>query len=194
MRRPSSRQHRLVILMLTVLTLVVAYYTGNRYQASDPPPIAGVLMRPPTPLPDFILRNPQDLAVSPAWLKGRWSLILLDPAPSNDPQALRRLIRIYNRLAARPKFQRQSRFIYIPREESEQIDQRVARLGPSFLVLGGGEDEIAEVFKRFGVDQMKQGFTLFLVDPEQRILALFTDAQDAASIDRDLQTLVDHVH
>ena len=192
MRRPGSKQRRLVILLLALLTFGLAYYAGNKHKDPDLPVISGILLHPPTTVPEFALTDQQGEPFSAGRLLGRWSLIVLDPAPGTRSPAFIRLVQVHNRLAAEQQQQRQTHFIYLPREGSDEIDAAVERLGEGFYALSGGASEIAAAFRHFGVETIRNGFTLYLVGPQARMQALFTDAQDAATIAVDLQTLTTH--
>ena len=190
MRRPGSKQRRLVILFLALLTFGLAYYAGNRHKASDMPAITGILLQPPSAIPEFSLRDQQGEPFSTRRLHGQWSLIVLDPVAGIRSPAFHRLIQVHNRLAVAQLQQHQTRFIYLPRESSEAMAGAVAQIGGGLHVLSGETAEIEALFRQFGVETFRDGFTLYLVDPQARMLALFTDAQDAASIAGDLHTLI----
>lgn len=192
MRRSGSKQRRLVILLLAVATFCVAYYAGNKYSNGHPPQISGILLRPPMPVPEFVLQDQNNRPFSQAQLENHWSLCLLDPKQISDPPALLHLVQVYNRLAMDPTLQQQIHFVYLPRQTSEAIDVLAAHLGAGFYALTGDSEDLTETFTRFGVAELKDGFTFYLIDPEVRIQALFTNGQDAATIAEDLTTLITH--
>ena len=194
MRRPSSKQRRLVSLLLAILTFGVAYYGGNKYSGDDLPQISGTLLRPAMPAPEFELKDQAGRHFSEKQLKDHWSLILLDPNQVTDSPALPRLVRIHNRLASDPTLQQQTHFIYLPQQTSEAADAVAAGLGTGFYALSGNLEDLRETFSRFGVSEINHGFTLYLIDPESRMQALFTSSQDAANIAEDLKTLITHYH
>jgi len=192
MRRPSPRQRRLVILTLAGVIFGLAYYAGNNSKNADLPQISGALLRPPSAVPEFSLHDQDDKAFSSAQLQGHWSLLALDPAPDATASTVYRLAQIYNRLADDPPLQRQSRFITIPRQRSSGIDTAAARLGAAFIALHGDDTEIGKLFQHLGIIANQQVFTLYLIDPQARIEAMFTDQQDATGITRDLKTLINY--
>lgn len=194
MRRPSSKQRRLVISLLAFLTFAIAYYAGNKHSGGEPPRISGVLLRPAMPAPEFELKDQAGRPFSEKQLKNHWSLILLDPNQVTDSPALPRLVQIHNRLASDPYLQQQTHFVYLPQQTSEDADTVAAGLSASFYSLSGNLEDLSETFSRFGVSEINGGFTLYFIDPETRIQALFTDGQDAATIAEDLKTLITHDH
>ncbi len=196
MQRPSSKQRRLVILLLTILTFSIAYYGGNKYSDSDAsaPTISGVSLRPTLPTPEFALEDRHGDIFTQAELEGQWNLILLDPNRSSDSAALLRLVQVHNRLAIVPALQQQIRFIYIPLQVGETTEAVTSSLDTGFVTLSGDTERLTETFTRFGVAETTDDYTLYLIDPMTRMHALFTSGQDAATIADDLITLISHQH
>jgi len=191
MRRPSSPRRRLVTATLTLLVFAIAYYGGEIYrqQTRPPPAIAGVAIHPPTPLPE--LPDSPDAPLGPGALSGHWSLLMLDPhAGGTRSPALVRLLQVHNRLAADPDLQHRLAYLYLPLELAPETREAVDALGANIHALGGDPDAVAETFRRFGVEPDGETATLYLVDPEIRLHALFTPDEDIATIARDLHTLV----
>ncbi len=192
MRRPSSRQRRLVILTLTLLAFGLAYYAGSRYQNRPLSAVAitGVAIQPPTPLPTL----PETEDTSPIQrqsLVGRWSLLMLDPhAGQTRSPALVRLLQIHNRLATDPELQQRISFLYLPRELHEAEREAIDRLGENLHALSGDADRVDETLRQFGVEPEGDKTALYLIGPGTRLHALFTPDQDIATIAEDLTTLI----
>ncbi|MEN8167873.1 MAG: hypothetical protein ABFR65_10410, partial [Pseudomonadota bacterium] len=149
MKRPSTRQRRIVILSLALLTFGIAYLGGNRYTTPDQPQVSGVLLQPATPVAEFELEDQYGDPFGRGQLDDHWSLILLDPAGGVDTPGLRRLVQVHNRLAGDPRLQIKTRFIYLPRRNSDAIATAVSRLGGSFSTLRGEPVEIDALFTAF---------------------------------------------
>ncbi len=192
MRRPSSRQRRFVILLLAVLTFGIAYYGGNKYTEGEPPQISGVIIRPPMPVPGFELLDRQGEPFTQEQLEGHWSLLLLEPNPLPAPPAILNLVQIHNRLAATPDLQRQIRFIHLPRQDAAAGRGKAYGLGTGWFILSGEHEALARTFDKFGVDKIDGSHTLFLIDPDASIHALFTNGLDAATIANDIVSLITH--
>ncbi|MEN8177863.1 MAG: hypothetical protein ABFS39_04510 [Pseudomonadota bacterium] len=188
MRRPGSKQRRIVIMLLALLTFGIAYYGGNRHTEDESLKISGVLLRPAMPVPEFELEDQHGNSFSKQQLEDHWSLILLDPNRSSDSPALVRLVQIHNRLAIQPAIQQKIRFVYVPRQPATLT--LAAGLGAGFFSLSGDAVDLHEAFSRFGVSDTEDGFTLYLIDPDARIRVLFTGGQDTATIASDLITLI----
>ncbi len=188
--RPGPRQRRAVFFLLAISVFAISYYVGNRNKTDTAVPISGVVMRPPTPAPEFQLFDQSNEPFSQQRLQGSWNLLVLDPQSGTASPAFFRMVQVYNRLAIESELQGQTHFIYVPRESSDDIKAGAGRLGPNFLALHGTEQNVDETFSRFGVSDITDSFTLYLIDPEARIHALFTDVQDAATIAADLKAII----
>jgi len=79
-----------------------------------------------------------------------------------------------------------------PEQELSRFNPGPHLPGDGFVALHGELDGISDVFERFGVETDSDGFTLYLIDPENNIQALFTGTQDAATIAGDFNTLITH--
>jgi cytochrome oxidase Cu insertion factor (SCO1/SenC/PrrC family) len=193
MRRPSTRQRRLVILLLALLTFGIAYYGGNRYSSAPPTRISGVVLNPAMPVPAFQLHDQTGHPFGNAQLGEHWSLLLLAPHSNQDESALRSLIQIHNRLADDPVLQQQTLFIYAAQKPSETLAEMFTSLGKNFVLLGGEATKLDKLFEQLGnppgeVDNL----LLYLVDPDTNIQALYAGELDAAGISQDLHSLIAH--
>jgi protein SCO1 len=194
MRRPSNRQRRIVILALAALAFGIAYYAGMHHpsERAHSPPIQGMAIDPPTPIPPFDLTDQRGAPFTQDDLQGQWSLLLLDPAGNPIPSpALVLLMQIHNRLASRPKLQNSIHFIYLPRWREAALSESIDRLGSHLTGLSGEPDKVDETFRQFGVEIGDSEALFFLIGPNQRLHALFTQSEDAATIAQDLSQLID---
>jgi hypothetical protein len=107
-----------------------------------------------------------------------------------ESPGFRRLVQIHNRLAGDPQLQTKSRFIYLPRRNSDPIITAVLRLGGSFSTLQGEPADLDALFTAFGMTEIHDSFTLYLIDPDTNMRVLFTGSQDAATIATDFKTLI----
>jgi hypothetical protein len=194
MRRPSSRQRRLVILTLTLIVFAIAYVGGAKYRQTNRtlPQISGLSIQPPTPLPD--MRELGEAApLNPRLLENHWSLLALDPDKGDKRSpALIHLLQIHNRLADKPELQHQLHFLYLPVETDETTQASISGLHENITGLNGGAEQIAQTFEHFGVDPESNLAAFYLIDPEKRLHALFTPNEDAATIAQDINTLINH--
>ncbi|MET0027657.1 MAG: SCO family protein [Candidatus Thiodiazotropha sp.] len=193
MKRPSSRQRRIVILTLAALAFGLAYYSGMQHPSrTTDAAIQGIRIDPPTPVPPLELTDQQGAPFSQNDLRGQWSLLLLDPEGSPSPSpALIHLMQIHNRLADRPQLQGSIHFIYLPRWKEAALSQDIDRLSSHLTGLTGEPERVDEIFRQFGVDTNGPSGLFFLIGPDQRMHALFTQDEDAATIAQDLTSLID---
>jgi cytochrome oxidase Cu insertion factor (SCO1/SenC/PrrC family) len=192
-KRPTSRQRRLVILSLAAITFGLAFYGGSKYknQQQSAPPIAGVSILPPAPLPRLENDSDTATAISEAALRNHWSLLMLDPQRNEDRSpGLIRLLQIHNRLANEPALQQQLHYLYLPVAPDEKKIQALGSLGDNIRGLTIPPAQIDELFQLFGVDPQGNEATLYLIGPDARLHALFTPGEDAANIAEDLTTLL----
>ncbi|KRT56049.1 SCO family protein [endosymbiont of Ridgeia piscesae] len=190
-KRPSSKQRRFVFLTLSLIVFGMAYYTGNRYSDNTLPAIAGVLLRPPHPLPEFQLSSRDDTRFDQSQLEGSWSLLSFAEQTA-QPSPLLRLTQVHNRFSAEPELQQQLRFIYIDNGSDPARHVMLEQIGERFLILQGDPATLQEMRARFGATQGEEEAPLFLIGPGGRIHALFTSFQEGASIAADIKTLINH--
>jgi cytochrome oxidase Cu insertion factor (SCO1/SenC/PrrC family) len=191
MHRPSPRQRRTVILLLTLLTFGIAYYGGNKYSTPPPTNISGVLLSPAMPVPEFQLQQQAGEPFGNKQLQDHWSLLLLDPRSDQDASALQKLVQVHNRLAEDPLLQKHTVFIHAVKQSSEALIESIARLGSNFVLLSGEATAIDAFFEQLGNPQSAEDNpVLYLVDPDSNIQVLYTGDLDPAGIANDLHTLL----
>ncbi|MBT2988039.1 MAG: hypothetical protein KME65_03660 [Candidatus Thiodiazotropha sp. (ex Ctena orbiculata)] len=196
MRRPTSRQRRLVILFLVLITFSLAYYAGHLQKQRNRmmPEISGILISPPLPAPSMELYNQAGEPFSNTDLQGHWSLLMIDPTPETaSPAALTRLIRVHNRLGTDPGLQRQMAFYYLPLNKRRATPLSFSRMSDNIHALQGEAERVDDLLDTLFDTASEAQQTLYLIGPKTRIHALFTPDLDAATIAVDLNTLIDPV-
>jgi hypothetical protein len=191
--RPSGRQRRLVMLVLAALAFGIALVGGSRYRhhKSVAPAISGVAIHPPSPVPPPDSGEDPGSPLSKAALADHWSLLMLDPhrGQARSPSLIH-LLQVHNRLAAEPTLQQQLHYLYLPRESDDASLQAISDLGDNISGLSLDPAQMDETFRRFGADPGADEAVLYLIDPEVKLHALFTPGEDAATIAKDLVTLI----
>jgi cytochrome oxidase Cu insertion factor (SCO1/SenC/PrrC family) len=195
MRRPSSKQRRLVILLLVLITFSLAYYAGvTQKRPQRLPAIDGVLINPPLPLSPIELLNQHEQLFSLNDMQGHWNLLMLDPFPTPGKKtasdALRRLIQVHNRLAAKPDIQQQIHYLYISPGGLGDKALSFASLSDNIQTLHGDKAQINKAFEALGGDTDHEPYTLYLIGPETKLYALFTQNSNAVTIAEDLNNLI----
>lgn len=188
---------RLVLVTAAIGLFLLGYYWGNRYQYGNrgPAGIDGILVTPPLPLPAFTLEDQHLQPFTHDDLSDHWSLFAVAALPrAEGHRAVARLIQVYNRLADQPDLQRDLALILIVSAGERRETQDFARLSPALKLLSGDTAELARMEEFFGYDPAAadNGGTLYLVDPQARLVALFAREQEANRVSRDIKTIRDH--
>lgn len=180
---------------------LLAYQWGNqyRYGGDDLPAIDGVLIRPPQPLPDFVLRDTAGEAVGRGALFEHWSLLAFgNLSGAAGHRGISRLVAVFNRLAGEPDLRERLRLLLATADAAPTLARDFERLSPAIAVLSGARPEVAELAGALGADPdgALDGLpdtppTLFLLDPDAELVAIFPGAQPPASIAEDLAALAE---
>jgi len=191
---------RFIMLVAGMGLLGVGYYWGNRYQYSGPPPpIAGVLMRPPVALPGFELQDADGLPFNLQELADRWTLIAFgDLRQAQGHLAVSRMIGVHNRLADQPERQRTLRLALAAEDQDPALARDFSRLSPALKAISGDRAELQRLRAAVGdlstaqdSSRGDEGAPLYLIDPKARLLALFPATQEPGAIAADVAALGD---
>jgi hypothetical protein len=190
---------RLVMAVAAVGLFLVAYQWGNQvqYGASEPPAVGGVLLRPPQPLPDFVLQDTDGEPFGRTNLFDDWNLVAIATLSGADGhRGMARLVEVHNRLADRPKLRERLRLLLVTADAAPRVARDFERLSPAIAVLSGTRDDVAELAGALGADPDRalggvgtEPPTLFLLSPDAELLALFPSAQGPAAIAEDIRAL-----
>ena len=178
---------------------LLSYQWGSqyRYSTGDPPAVSGVSIRPPQPLPDFVLSSSSGSAFGRADLLDRWSLLGFAPVNSaRGHRSIARLVEVYNRLADQPDLRRQLRLILVTADSVPRLAVDFERLSPAISVLSGEPEQQQILQAALGAGPQPSGPVseqdlppLFLIDPDARLLVLFPASQSAAAVAADVAAL-----
>jgi cytochrome oxidase Cu insertion factor (SCO1/SenC/PrrC family) len=181
---------------------LLAYQWGNQYRhgGGDPPAIGGVLLRPAQPLPDFVLTDSAGEPFGRADLLEHWSLLgIASLGGAGGHRGMARLVEVYNRLADRPRLRARLRLLLVTADAAPGLTRDFERLSPAIAVLTGERPAIADLAAALGADPdtalavaAGEPPTLFLLDPDARLIALFPRAQEPAAIATDVDALAAH--
>lgn len=180
---------------------LLAYQWGNqyRYDSGEPPVIGGVLIRPPQPLPDFVLYDTAGEPVERGALLERWSLLGFGHlSGAGGHRGISRLVAVSNRLADAPDVRGRLRLLLATADAAPSLARDFERLSPTIAVLSGERNAITELAAALGADaeRVLDGAsdtppTLFLVDPRAELVAIFPGALSAATIAEDVAALAE---
>jgi hypothetical protein len=173
------------------------YQWGNQFQRQQAVPlnIQGVLLRAPVSLPRFELQGPQGVLTG-ADLQNHWSLIAFgSPGAVSGHRGVARLIEIANRVADEPDLHQDLRLLLISADDLPGLARDFEQLTPSLRVLSTERTALSELQNALGADSAPQTDDsgepppLFLIGPQQQLVALFPGTQPAASVADDLKAL-----
>jgi len=176
---------------------LIGYQWGNQFQRQHEAPlrIQGVLLRAPIALPELDLRGAQGPLTS-ADLREHWSLIAFgSPATAAGHRGVARLIEIANRVADQPDLRKDLRLLLISADDAPGVARDFERLTPSLRVLSTQASALSELQDALGAgsalqpEDDREPPPLFLIGPQQLLVALFPGAQPAASVADDLIAL-----
>lgn len=182
-----------------MLLFLAAYQWGNQYKNTDdrPPALSGVLIRPPQPVPDPVLRDSSGRPFGRPDLIDCWTLIVFAyPGDASGHRSVARMVEVSNRLADRPELRNRLRLLLVSPGASLQLATDFERLSPAIAVLSpvpNERDPLAAVLAAAGgagPNLADNGLPpMFLVDPQARLVAIFPASQTAAQIAADVASL-----
>lgn len=197
--RRSSRPllTRLIMAVAAVGLFLIGYQWGNQFQRQHEAPlrIQGVLLRAPIALPELDLHGAQG-PLTGADLRDHWSLIAFgSPATAAGHRGVARLIEIANRVADQPDLRKDLRLLLISADDAPGVARDFERLTPSLRVLSTQASALSELQDALGAGSALQPEDdtepppLFLIGPQQLLVALFPGVQPAASVADDFIAL-----
>ncbi len=203
----STRNSRLplgsiFLFSLFVLVAVLAYTLWNPRPALLPHPkeLAGVLPLQPRPLASFSLVDQTGAPFGEERLAGRWTFLFFGytNCPDVCPATLSILAAVHDKLGGREGAAGDLQFLFVSvdpeRDTPESLADYMAFFGRGFLAATGSREELDEFSRQVGAGYLIQeesspgqylvnhSSVIFLVDPEVRIAAAFSQPHDAGTI------------
>ena len=199
MNAPPERLQRNAWLALIAFVALSAGVLVAVLNQSGPPRIEGLLWPDPPRIPAFALRTAQGAAFEQSALKGRWTLMFFGftHCPDVCPTTLATLKRVTEQLRAVPAFAGHGQVLFVSldpeRDTPEKLAAYVSYFDPGFLAATGDEAALDALTRPLGVIRAKVPGTndeytldhtasIFLVDPDLRVLGLFGLPHDAKKI------------
>jgi len=188
-----------LVAMLAALWLVRVYREHDATAILLPDRIVRVLADP-KPLSDFALVDHDGRAFDRSTLRGKWSFIFFGftHCPDICPTTLAVLARVRARLAERAPVDDAISLVFISvdpqRDSASELASYVQHFDPRIRGVTGDPEQIANLAAQLGaayrvdVTPGSENYpvyhttTLFLVDPDARLHAVFTPPLDAAAI------------
>ena len=194
-RRGRPLLPKLIMAVAAVGLFLFGYQWGNQFKrgGTEPPQISGVMLRPPQPLPDFVLKDSAGGDVGRTDLLDGWALLDFAPlADARGHRSIARLVEVYNRLAAEPELRKRLRLLLVSADSSPRLARDFERLSPAIGILGAERGVIDELRNALGASEQPASdelSALFLIGPDATLVALFPTAQPAAEIAADVAAL-----
>ena len=181
-----------LVALATMMGVLVA-----KHQQPDPPPvIAGLLWPQPKTLSSFTLIDQENNIFTLADLHGKWSLLFFGftHCPGPCPTTLAVMKQVREELEQVQDLQ----FVFVTvdpaRDTSARIKQYLASFHPEFIGLGGSTERLSALTEQIGLayfldqTESKENYlvdhsaSLFLVDPQGRLVGIFSAPHEASSI------------
>lgn len=207
---PVSNKRFLTFIIFAILALVLGFGV-NRYHSVKTqitPPIAATNIDQPQLIPEFHLMNGLGKPFTNHNLKGHFSILFFGftHCQSTCPLTMAMLTQIYSGLKIEKLPLPQVIFITLDpkRDTPKAVNAYVKAFNPNFIGLTGPIAGIQQLSKQLGVVyiqaqqskdpennyQIDHSGTLYLVNPQGKLVAIFSPPHDAASIKQDYKNLV----
>ena len=165
-----------------------------------PPELQSVLRPEPKPLQAFSLTDQYQQAVNLEHLQGKWSFIFFGYTycPDICPTTLSTLTRMVRKLQNDPQSPENIQVVFVSvdpqRDTPEVIEGYLKYFNEAFVGITGEQQDIDSLARQFGAGYMKEPDTtpgqylvshtssIFLVDPQGRLLASFSPPHDPNTI------------
>lgn len=206
-----QKQRVVLVIGIAIVAALAGVWLSQIVRNSEdsaPALSAGTAIPDPRPIPPFQLSNTQAQAQTPELFKGHWSVLFFGytSCPDVCPATLTQLAQIKIALSdVTPAQQPQFVFISVDpkRDTPAQLAGYLKYFNPGFIGLTGTQQQIDKLTRSLGVPVIYQptengGYTvdhaatLFVVDPQARLYALFTPPFDVKMITADLRRIVTH--
>lgn len=189
--------------------LVLRTLRNGPLPAGEVPSITEI--RDEAPLPAFVLRGPRGEFTN-ANLIGRWSFMFFGytQCPDICPTALTLMKDVKATLAASaavapaPTFQVVFVSVDPRRDTTQLLGEYMAAFDTSFIGISGDDAALAPLVKNLGVYYQRNDGTdtkrytvdhtaaIYLIDPQGRLMALFSPPQEAAKVATNYQRITQH--
>ncbi len=193
---------------IAIVAMVLGAWSAQ-FMHNDPPQITlsnGTVLQPSRPVTNFQLVNHQGQPFSQSKLLGHWSVLFFGytNCPDICPTTLSTLAQVKKSLVNLPAAQ-QPQFILVSvdpaRDNTAQLNNYVSFFDQSFIGLTGEQLQLDLLTKALGVPVIIQkqndthytvdhAATLFLVNPQAHLTAIFSPPHTAQTLADDLRKVI----
>jgi len=202
-----SKRYWISIAAIAAVAGIAGMYVGRMLVKTDLPPLeSGTQMPRPRTLTGFSLLDTHGAATSPRELRGHPTLVFFGftHCPDVCPTTLALLASVQKQAALQDTKLAGLKVVLISvdpeRDTPEQMGKYIASFGGDLIGLTGSTPEIVNATKSFGVAfarvelaggsyTMDHSATVFALDSDANIVAVFTPPLNAAALTRDLARL-----
>jgi protein SCO1/2 len=190
----------LLLFLFWGLLLAAVFFWMLPDKKTIPPELQSVLRPEPKPLQAFSLTDQYQQAVNLEHLQGKWSLVFFGYTycPDICPTTLSTLTRVVRLLQNDPQSPANIQVVFVSvdpqRDTPEVIEGYLKYFNEAFVGITGTQQGIDDLSRQFGAGYMKEPDTtpgqylvshtssIFLVDPQGRLLASFSPPHDPNTI------------
>ena len=202
-----SKRYWVLVAAIAIVAAIAGVYVGRQVSQPDVPALeSGTLLPRPRTLTEFNLLDTRGAATSPRELRGHPTLVFFGftHCPDVCPTTLALLANVQKQAALQDKRMAGLEVAFISvdpeRDSPEQVGSYIASFGGEFIGLTGSTPEIVNAAKSFGVAfarvelaggnyTMDHSATVFALDSDARIVAVFTPPLNSAALTRDVARL-----
>lgn len=206
---PVSNKRFLTFIIFAILALGLGLGVNRCHSIKNQitQPIAGTSLNQPQPIPEFHLINGSGGPFTNHNLKGHYSLLFFgfSHCQSICPLTMTMLAQLYTDLKVEKLPLPQVIFITLDpkRDTAKAVNAYVKAFNPNFIGLTGPSAGIRQLSKQLGVVyiqaqqskasdnyQIDHSGTLYLINPEGKLAAIFSPPHNEANIKQDYKNLV----
>lgn len=194
---------------IAIVAMLAGALFAQFMRGSEQPPLSlssGTLLPGGRDVPDFQLVDSNNQPFTRAQLSGHWSLLFFGftNCPDVCPTTLTTLAQVEKALADLPEAQR-PRMVFVSvdpkRDTPAQVDTYIKFFSPGFVGLTGEPSQIEHFTRAMGVPvqihdagngayTVDHAATLFLLDPQARMTAVFSPPHTTSTLAGDLRTAI----
>ncbi len=190
-----------VILFISFIILIAIIFFNQKYSKKTIPQDLIAVLRPyAIPLQAFTLIDQNEQAFTEKNIKGKWSFLFFGytHCPDVCPTTLSTLKQINNMLKKTPEAALNMQVIFVSvdpeRDNPKMLGKYVTFFNPDFIAVTGQPNNLLKFTKQFAAAYIKEPTdtpgeylmshtsSIFLLNPEMKIVASFSPPHNAATI------------
>ena len=190
-----------IVLFISILILIgLFFFSKSLSQKAIPPELIAVLRPPAAPLKSFTLTDHNEQAFTKKNIKDKWSFLFFGytHCPDVCPTTLHLLKKINTELKKNPQTASDMQVIFVSvdpeRDKPAMLKKYTQYFNKEFISVTAPSDKLTPFAKQFAAAYIKEKSvapgeylishtsSIFLIDPQMRIVASFSPPHYAATI------------